>query len=339
MDDHNSKEKQLLTPNLDPSNRPSDRIGLDQAKEPNSRETEQPETHDSIPYTGIASQPPAEDPSNSKNRKITRQQLYRIEENMTGRDHEVLRALSKYRFLSSDQVGRLFVTDCSTKTSQTRNRNLLLKRLADYGLIRPLWRRVGGGKGGSEMQVWYLAPAGHRLLNLYQSGKAPRKAYSEPSPTFLKHTLSVAETAVQLITMCRDSEDLMLAHLETEPSCWRPFNNDGKAVQLKPDLFVITTYEEYEDRWFVEMDLGTESQTQIIGKCNAYLNYYYTGIEQRKSEMFPMVLFIAHTARRKEKIRQSIRERIKGQPKMFLVITPDELEKTMRQYTDPGEIC
>jgi len=37
------------------------------------------------------------------------------------------------------------------------------------------------------------------------------------------------------------------------------------------------------------MDLGSEGPAQVVEKCNAYLRYYYTGIEQKATEMFPLV--------------------------------------------------
>lgn len=215
----------------------------------------------------------------------------------------------------------------------------MLQRLSNYGLIRPLERRIGGGKGGSSIQVWYLAVPGYRLLYLYQPGSPPRKAYSEPSPAFLRHTLAVAEAAVQLTTICRDSHDLTLEMVDSEPSCWRPFRDNGRVIQLKPDLFAVTTYAEYEDRWFIEIDLNTESVSQIVDKCNVYLNYYHTGIEQRETQMFPLVLWIVPDDVRKKRLQEYIRERIVGQPKMFLIITPDQLEQTLRQNSDPKELC
>jgi len=44
-------------------------------------------------------------------------------------------------------------------------------------------------------------------------------------------------------------------------------------------------------------------------------------------------------AARKESLKAYIRESLKGQPKMFLVITPDELEKMLRQTIDRSELC
>ena len=87
------------------------------------------------------------------------------------------------------------------------------------------------------------------------------------------------------------------------------------------------------------MDLGSESPAQVVEKCNAYLRYYYTGIEQKATEMFPLVVWIVKDETRKESLKTYIRESLKGQPKMFLVITPDELEPMLRQYIETKELC
>ena len=70
-----------------------------------------------------------------------------------------------------------------------------------------------------------------------------------------------------------------------------------------------------------------------------YLRYYYTGIEQKATGMFPLVVWVVKDADRKNGIKEYIREKLNGQPKMFLVITPDELEKMIRQMIDVKELC
>lgn len=79
--------------------------------------------------------------------------------------------------------------------------------------------------------------------------------------------------------------------------------------------------------------------TQILDKCNAYLRYYYTGIEQKATEMFPLVVWLVKDTDRKEKMKAFLRENLKDQPRMFLVITPDELEKMIRQFIGTEELC
>lgn len=336
---HKSTGNQLPTPFSGASNRPSNRSENPMPESRTVGEISENKGGDSIPSQGIPSHTARPAPSNCDITRLSRKQLLEIETRLSARDHAVLQAIRKYRFLTSDQIGRLYVTDCSTKASQTRNQNLLLKRLSDHGLIRPLARRVGGSGGGSSVQVWSLTAAGYRLLTLNDPGEHARKRFAEPSALFLRHILAVAECAVQLTDICRGSEDLTLEAIETEPACWRRFPDSGNVCFLKPDLFAITTYEDYEDRWFIEMDLGTEPVSQVVEKCNAYLRYYYSGVEQRDTGMFPLVAWIVPDEARKERIRESLREHFKAQPKMFLVITPGELERMIRQFIDQKELC
>lgn len=335
---NNNSENQAFISVSKASNRPSNRLDFKSAEVAKNCTDTQYNGDNSIPFQGIPPNSAAgADPK--KKSRLTRAQLEKLEERLSARDLSVLQALRKYRFLTSNQVGRLYFTNCSTKTSRTRNQNLLLKRLSDHGLIRPLARRIGGYQGGSSVQVWYLTEAGYRLLTLNTPGEHKRKRFSEPSPMFLEHTLAIAECVIQLTMICRNSHDLVLEAVDTEPSCWRKYKSDGRVCYLKPDISVVTSYEKYEDSWFIEIDLSTESSTQIIDKCNAYLEYFYTGIEQKETGVFPIVTWVVKNKARKEKIRQYIRENIKGQPKMFLVITPDELEKMIRQYIGNGELC
>lgn len=338
--EHITHENQTKTPVIGASNRASCRSENEGAK--NAIPADNPDANGSgsIPFTGIATTLASgtASRSESKNSSLTKTQLEKIKQRLTERDRSVLRAVRKYRFMTSDQIGRLYVTECSTKTSQTRQRNLLLKRLRDYGLLRPLERRVGGYGGGSSIQVWHLTEAGQRLLTENADMTYTRKRIIEPSTMFLKHTLAIAECAVQLVCFCRQSADLSLVEITTEPSCWRSFREDGRLNYLKPDLFAVTTYDNYEDRWFIEMDLGSVSLAQIVEKCKVYLCYYRTGIEQMETEMFPLVVWIVKDDGRKEKIKDALRNNLHGQPKMFLVITPNELERMVRQYIDAKEL-
>lgn len=338
---HKIKENQAPAPDAEPSNRPSARPEMKSGTSAEVGGKAEGLGSDSIPFLGIAFSAATATPrkASSKAKKLSRIQLTELQDRLSARDHAVLGTIRKYRFVTSTQVGRLFFAECSTKTSRTRNQNLLLQRLGDYGLIRPLKRRVGGSGGGSTLKVWHLTEAGQRLLTLNDPDSIKRKRIVEPQALFLEHTLAITECAVQMTDLCRYSADLNLVAIDAEPTSWRRYNDNGNAVYLKPDLFTITTYEKYEDRWFIEMDLGTESPRQVVDKCNAYLQYYYTGIEQKESGMFPLVVWIVKDTNRKEKLKESIRSSIKAQPKMFLVITPDELEKTLRGDTDPKELC
>ena len=217
---HISSEDQAFTSAFKASNRPSSRFDFESQETATISQTMSSNGSDSIPFQGIPPNPAAgADPK--KKTRLTRAQL-----------EKVLQALRKYRFLTSDQVGRLYFDTCSTKSSRTRNQNLLLKRLADDGLIRPLTRRIGGYQGGSSVQIWHLTEAGQRLLSLNTPEEQKRKRFTEPSPMFLEHTLAIAECVVQLTLICRNSNDLSLDAVDTEPSCWRKFKDNGGVCYL-----------------------------------------------------------------------------------------------------------
>ena len=295
---------------------------------------------DSIPNVGIAGRKRAggkENPGPAT--RISKKKLYEMERLLPDRDIRVLEALRKYHYLTSGQIRRLIFYDLDGNYSRTRKSNLVMKRLSDIGVTKALKRKMGNGYGGSSENIWRLTEAGHKLLHLHATGKLTRKTFTEPSSLFLRHTLAKAECAVQVTTICRKSHDLSLINIDTEPSCWRAFVRNGKAVYLKPDLFLVTNYDDYEDRWFLEIDLGTESPAQIAEKCKLYRDYYLSGLEQKESGMFPLAVWIVTDDARKEKLREWVKSEVTPMPKIFLIIRDDELEKMLRQYIEREDLC
>lgn len=155
----------------------------------------------------------------------------------------------------------------------------------------------------------------------------------------MAHTLAVAEVAVQLTELCQGAKNLMLSALQPEPECWRTYSEYGAMQSLKPDLFASTVSGQYEDRWFIEVDLDTESPSKIIDKCEKYHKYYRTGLEQQEAKVFPLTVWIVPTSDRKERLLAHIREAFHHLPKLFVVITKDELEHLVRHGGDGRTLC
>ena len=107
----------------------------------------------------------------------------------------------------------------------------------------------------------------------------------------------------------------------------------------KPDLFAVTVSGAYEDRWFVEVDLATESPAKVIEKCQRYHAYYRTGLEQEESGVFPLTVWIVPTNERKERLIEHIRKAFDKQPRLFAVITQKELKNLIRNGGDGGALC
>ncbi len=268
---------------------------------------------------------------------LTQNRLAIISSTLSDRDKEILTLLRRCRYMNTKQIQRLLFTDASRPVGlKAANRNL--NKLQGLNLIGVLARRIGGARAGSGSRIWYLTDGGERLLRLGgHEGARPRKRFFEPSQYFLSHTLAVTECYVQLSEIC-GCGDPKLYRVELEPHCWRYYHHNGSTPTLRPDLCAVTHCGKYEDRWFIEMDLSTEAPIRLMEKCQRYHDYYRSGVEQRQHEVFPLVVWIVPSAARKESVIAHIKDEFKKQPRIFTVITPDELERLIRQG-DGAELC
>ncbi len=268
--------------------------------------------------------------------RVSLKKLEELEPSLSDRDKHILRSIQAYRYLTTSQIQRLHVIDAATPSSALRATSRNLKKLKELHLIDTLTRRIGGVYSGSGSSVWHLDAAGERLLRLTDNKARSHKASFEPSAYFLAHTLSVSECFVRLTEVCR-KKGMYLTEVQNEPYCWRPYNSAGKIISLKPDLFAITLCHMYEDRWFFEIDLATESPVKVIEKCHRYHQYYRSGLEQKQFGVFPLVVWIVPDEARKSSIEIRIKAEFSKQPNIFAVITPDELEPLVRKGAGDSE--
>ena len=290
--------------------------------------------HDS--FTNSISSPAI---AGEERRRLTHQQLVATAAALSARDRDILTAVQRYRYLLTGQIQRLYFYTAATPTAAHRAAARALKRLRGLGLVDHLARRIGGVRAGSGGLVWHLTHAGERLLRLHEQTTSPARRFFEPSPYFLAHSLAVAEVAVHLTEICREQHGMKLTALQPEPECWRTYSEYGSMLSLKPDLFAITMSGQYEDRWFIEVDLATESPSKVVDKCERYHKYYRSGLEQQEAGVFPLTVWIVPTVERKEKLIKHIREAFDKQPRLFTVITKDELWALVCQGGEGGTLC
>lgn len=260
--------------------------------------------------------------------RLSKRRLLEIDNGFSDRDRTVLCTIQKCRYITTGQLQRLHFTDAATPMTALRATSRNLTKLAELGLIEALPRRIGGIRGGSGANCWYLKPPGEHLLRLTGSIAKLRRAFT-PSPQFLTHTLAVAECFVRLTEICR-GRGLELKAASLEPECWRAYNHAGKLVSIKPDISAVTTFGDYEDRWFIEIDLDTEAPTKIVEKGYRYHEYYRSGLEQKQHEVFPLVVWIVPDSKRKDSLNKHLRKEFSAWPNIFAVITLDELEPLLR---------
>ena len=245
------------------------------------------------------------------------------------RDMKVLHALDWCFYLKTDQVQRLFFNSSPTSQAAKSATMRTLNRLKENGLIRILERRVGGVRGGSDSMVWRLTEGGHRLLHMSEYNSKTRKRFLELSVSMQNHTLAVSECFVNVYEANRELQNDKAPYVEFEPRCWRAFESMGKRFSLNPDLYVALRNGDYEDHWFIEMDMGTEAMDKIIEKCEQYHRYFNTRAEQRKTGTFPIVLWVVTKPDRKRVFIDEFKFRFNNKPKMFVVVCQDELKNVL----------
>lgn len=206
---------------------------------------------------------------------------------LSDRDLAVLDDVASFRAMTGDQLRRLHFDHHHGEGSAAgalRSCQRTLRRLVDLGLLATLARRVGGVRSGSAGLTYVVGYHGQRLLRPDRRARTPEGL----GDRYVAHTLAVAEAAVGLRELVRRGavDDLLV---EVEPICWREFTAGRKTATLKPDLFVTVGAGDLEARWFVEVDLATESLVRVRAKCQTYLDYYATGIETDLHGVFPKV--------------------------------------------------
>jgi len=252
---------------------------------------------------------------------IGRLALDRLTRLLSDRELAVIHSVATYRYLTGHQIEQLHFRDHATMDTAARTRRRVLERLVAGRLLDQLPRQIGGVRGGSGAHVFALGTAGYRVVH----GEARRSGTPRdggPGITFLAHTLAVAQVGIGLTTAAGQS-GFERVTIETEPICWRSYQRGiGGRETLKPDLYSEIITSEFEDRWFIEVDRATESLTAIRTKCQTYLDYYRTGIEQQRSHVFPQVLWSVPTEKRAQQI-DGVISRMANVPGGLFTVTTD----------------
>lgn len=242
-------------------------------------------------------------------RRATTALIQALQGRLTDHDLEVLKTVSDLRFVSGDQLTRIHFTGSDDPATNARSARRALIRLVRLDCLSRLPRRVGGVRAGSAGFVYALGLAGQHLavLNHWQPDRRRRRSHI-PGTFFLNHTLAIAELHTLLIQGDR-SRRFELLELSAEPACWRSFGGIGTQGQatLKPDSYVRLGVGEYEDSYFMEVDMGSEGSQTLDRKLREYLAYERSGSEQERRGVFPRVLWLAPTPKRVEAIEQCIK--------------------------------
>jgi hypothetical protein len=115
---------------------------------------------------------------------------------------------------------------------------------------------------------------------------------------------------------------LELVTYDAEPRCWRSFSGPGGAiVTLKPDAYAAVFQGDFEDRFFIEVDLSTEDGPRIIAKARTFVNYWRSGKEQEASGIFPLVCWVTNTEQRRDFLRRTFDRLPEHERALFTITT------------------
>lgn len=270
-------------------------------------------------------------------RPLGRLQRAKLTAQLSDRDRHVLNQLAAHRYLSTEQLVRLVFTDHASAATAQRVARRVLGRLQSWQLIRPLSRRIGGFHSGSTSGIWQLSSAGMRFVQQADNDCVRHRPY-EPSPRILRHCLAVTDAHLVLRDLRREP-DVDDVSVQLEPACWRSYSGLGGETRcLQPDqAAVIRGVDQdgtFEDRWFIEVDLATESVATLLRKCVQYQDYRNSGIEQANHDgVFPLVLWVLHGPRAGERAAQlqvKIRRDARLEPALYRFVVADHLADTLR---------
>lgn len=260
----------------------------------------------------------------SRGRYVTTRRLAELERTLSDRDREVLTTLARVRVATARQLYQLQFEGVTRRQARAA-----LSSLTGRRLITRLPRVVGGVRAGSTGYVYALDLAGIRLMR--PDHARPQRPWSV-GQTFLDHSLAVTDLYVRFVGAHRTAR-LTLADFVTEPGCWRRFHGPGGArVVLKPDAALRLLVGRFEDRWFIEVDRGTESRTALARKCDLYRQYWQTGREQaRANGIFPKVVWLVPDERRQKALADVIgRQPTYAWPLFAVALTSEAVERLLR---------
>lgn len=260
-------------------------------------------------------------------RRVGRKEIQYLAAQLSDRDWAITRFIHQHRFATTSQLRRRFFTAHASQSAATRACVRVLDRLLTQRILTRLERRIGGVRHGSAAFIWCLDVIGDRLTRV--EGDARWRVY-EPSFPFLAHTLAIAETHVQLDEAASIGA-FRLNAVQVETEAWRDYvTPSGTKSILKPDLMVTVSSDDYDDHWYLEIDLGTESLPVLLRKSAAYEDYRRTGRAQAEHGVFPRVLWVLPTPARVARLRAAIAAEPKIPDRLFICIVTDDLIDTIR---------
>jgi len=242
---------------------------------------------------------------------------------LTERDFSILQALHDYRYLTADQLQRLFFP----------SRHRAYERLAQL-LTHQLLDRVFQGVYIDKMNQARLYILDRRGVEVLQTRSTRplrwRKSDKRVSPMFLKHNVAMNDVRI--------AATLASMHIHGQQCSWRTdyelhqaydrvqISTQDKPLAVIPDGYWQLQTANRTAHFFFEMDMGTMSIKRFQQKIRAYIAYSNSAnLRQRFGTKSFRVLTVTLSQQRLQHLKLAT-ERVCGR-NIFWFTTLDELSE------------
>lgn len=230
------------------------------------------------------------------------------------RDLEVLQSLFESRLATREQIAQLHF-EGSYEAAQNR-----LKKLRDARMLRAT--KAGIGKPeilALGLQGFDVLKA-HRRLERYPN--FTREFFEDRKPLSamtVEHELAVMNVKAAFVREARTGwDDLAIREFTTWPLLYsflaRVSLESSRSQEIKPDGFIELAVPQIQ-RFFLEVDRGTEKLDTILRKCHGYQHFYQSGgmatrygVEHPSQAPFRVLFSVESEARRNNIAEALIRE-------------------------------
>ena len=210
---------------------------------------------------------------------------YTMEVQLTTKEQAILKWVGRFQQLSTRQVKAL-VYPGQPFDPQRRAINQLLEHKL-LSLVNQ--KHYASAGGGNRMHVFQIGREGRKLYDVGRRGISRVVNY---------HALAIADVYISLLEAERAGQATIFAYA-TEPDSHIEFGS----VYLKPDLYVDVGLKANGKRraFWVEVDLGSERQKQVMEQITAY-KMAFDASGDYPLPLYPRVVFLAVDDERAQEI-------------------------------------
>jgi len=227
---------------------------------------------------------------------------------LTERDVAILRALYRYRFLTTELIHRLFFHETGLQVTQRR-----IRKLFDLGLCgrRPIVSLTDPANPLTSGMVHFLDIDGATFLGATDDLRRLRQ-HNQVSVGTVNHFLMTNQFMVELELACTLAGYSFVEHrdeLHLKADYDRVTLKEGSKnvkVAVIPDTYVSVQTPQHKEpsHLLLETDTGTEKSSIIKRKVQAYLKYLKSDeIIARFGSEKMRILFVAKTERRANNLK------------------------------------